>query len=132
MFLRLDPASPEPLFEQVVFGVKSSVAAGALAAGDRLPSVRELAKELVINPNTVARAYAELEAQGVIVRRQGSGCFVSGAASVLSERERDRRLGAHLERLVIEAFHLGFSPEDVRAALEARLADPAGARRNDS
>ena len=131
MFLRLDPASPEPAFEQIAFGVKSAVAAGALVPGVKLPSVRELAKELVINPNTVARAYAELEAQGVIVRRQGSGCFVSSGACVLSERERDRRLGALLERLVIEAFHLGFSPADVRAALDARLADPAGIRRND-
>jgi GntR family transcriptional regulator len=131
MFLRLEPTSSEPLFEQVVFGVKSAVASGTLAAGARLPSVRELAKELVINPNTVARAYAELEGQGVIVRRQGSGCFVSPGDCRLSERERERRLGALVERLVIEAFHLGFDPDAVRAALDARLAAHSGARRSE-
>ena len=81
MLLRIQPLSPEPIFEQVVFQVKAAVARGELVAGDRLPSVRELARDLAINPNTVARAYEALEAQGVVVRRQGSGCFVTGETS---------------------------------------------------
>jgi GntR family transcriptional regulator len=128
MFMRIEPASSQPLFEQITFGVKGAVASGALPVGARLPSVRELARELTINPNTVAKAYAELEAQGVIVRRQGSGCFVAERASALSERERRRRLSELIDRLVVEAYHLGHDPEDVRAALEARLKGPARKR----
>ncbi|MCA8949143.1 MAG: GntR family transcriptional regulator, partial [Planctomycetes bacterium] len=63
--IRIDPASAEPLFEQIVFAVKQAVARGGAAAGDRLPSVRELARELAINPNTVVRAYEALEHDGV-------------------------------------------------------------------
>ena len=81
MIIRIDPASPEPLFEQVVFAVKAAVAKGSAAAGDKLPSVRELARELAINPNTVVRAYDALERDGVIVRRQGAGCFLTDQGS---------------------------------------------------
>jgi len=75
MLIRVDPRSAEPLFEQLVFQVKRLVAEGALASGAKLPSVRELARQLAINPNTVVRAIEALERDGVIVRRQG------GAAS---------------------------------------------------
>ncbi len=121
MFLRIQPSSSDPLFEQIVFGVKRAVASGELAAGERLDSVRDLAKQLAINPNTVAKAYAELESQGVIVRRQGAGCFVAERSSPLSDRERNKRLSQLVERLVIEAFHLDFSPPEIRAAVLARL-----------
>lgn len=121
MLLRIDPLSADPIFEQVVFQVKSAVARGELAGGDKLPSVRELAKELAINPNTVARAYEALEAQGVIVRRQGSGCFVSGQTSALRADERKRRLDQLAHRAVIEAFHLGADGEELRAAIERHL-----------
>ena len=130
MFLHVQPTGPEPLFEQVVFGVKSAVASGTLKPGERLPSVRELAKELTINPNTVAHAYGELEAQGVIVRRQGSGCYVSDGASVLSDRERNRRLHELVDRLAIEAFHLDYSAEEIRAALQARLSQARAQKRS--
>ncbi len=121
MLLRIDPLSSDPIFEQIAFQVKSRVARGELAEGDRLPSVRELAKELAINPNTVARAYDALEHQGVIVRRQGAGCFVTGATSALKADERRRKLDELVQRVVIEAHHLGFEEGDVRQALERRL-----------
>lgn len=129
MLLDLRPSDPQPLFEQIAFGVKRAVAEGRLHSGDRLPSVRELARRLTINPNTVARAYGALEADGVILRRQGSGSFVAERDSPLSERERARRLAALVERLTIEAFHLGFAPAEVRAALEERLAASSRPRR---
>lgn len=119
--LRIDPSSSSPIFEQIAFRVKGAVAEGQLRAGDRLPSVRELARELAINPNTVARAYTALEAEGVIVRRQGSGCFVSERGSELRSSERERRLVELVEHLVTEAFHLGFGAREIRAALGARL-----------
>jgi GntR family transcriptional regulator len=121
VLLRIDSLSPEPIFEQVVFQVKAAVARGDLASGSKLPSVRELAKELTINPNTVARAYQALEGQGVIVRRQGSGCFVTGETSTLSLAQRRKQLDQLLHRAVTEAYHLGFEAEDVRATLERHL-----------
>lgn len=121
MLLRVDPLSPEPIFEQVVFQVKAAVARGVLKAGDKLPSVRELAKDVAINPNTVARAYQALEGQGVIVRKQGSGCFVTGETSALRKDERRRKLEALLHRAVTEAFHLGFEAREVREETDRQL-----------
>ena len=121
MSLRIDPAAAEPLFEQIGQRVKEAVAAGLMAPGDRLPSVRELARELAINPNTVARAYEALERDGVIVRRQGSGCFVTEQASPLREDERRRRLAEQARRLVTEAFHMGFDAADIDAAVSSEL-----------
>ena len=121
MTLRIDPAAPEPLFEQIGLRVKEAVASGLMAAGDRLPSVRELARELAINPNTVARAYEALERDGVIVRRQGSGCFITEQASPLRDDERRKRLAEQARRLVTEAFHLGLDAADVEAAVTAEL-----------
>ena len=117
MIIRIDPTSPEPLFEQVVFAVKQGVARGSGKAGDRLPSVRELARELAINPNTVVRAYDALERDGVIVRRQGAGCFLTGHGSELSGVERRRQLHDLLRRAATEAFHLGFTAADIEKAL---------------
>lgn len=122
MLFRVDPLSPEPIFQQVVYQVKSALARGELRPGDQLPSVRELAREVAINPNTVTRAYAELEAQGAIVRRQGAGCFVTHNAGALDRERRTRRLDELVDRTITEAFHLGCAPEEVRAAVERRLA----------
>lgn len=121
MLLRVDPRSGEPLFEQLVFQVKRAVADGELVPGAKLPSVRELARQLTINPNTVVRAIEALERDGVIVRRQGAGCFVSDKPSELATRERRRRLEGLVTRAVTEAFHLGFGATDIRAAVEERL-----------
>lgn len=123
MNIRVDPQSSEPVFEQIAFAVKRAVARGEGAAGDKLPSVRELARELAINPNTVVRAYELLERDGVIVRRQGAGCFLTGQGSDLASPQRERQLRDAIRRLVIDAFHLGFDPDQVRAALEEALAN---------
>ena len=117
MLIRIDPQSAEPLFEQVVFAVKSAVAKGTAAAGERLPSVRELARELAINPNTVVRAYEVFERDGVIVRRQGAGCFLSDRGSDLAQGEKKKQLVDLMRRAATEAFHLGFQPDDVKKAL---------------
>ena len=117
MLIRIDPQSAEPLFEQVVFAVKSAVARGTAKAGDRLPSVRELAKDLAINPNTVVRAYEALERDGVLVRRQGAGCFLTGRGSDLASTERRKQLHELLRRAATEAFHLGFTAADIEKAL---------------
>ena len=123
MLLRIDPLRSEPIFEQLAYQVKEAVARGELDPGQRLPSVRELARELTINPNTVARAYERLERDGVIVRRRGSGCFVAPQASVLRDAERRRRLDELVRRAVTEAFHLGLDADAVREALERQLGE---------
>jgi GntR family transcriptional regulator len=121
MPFRVDPLASEPIFAQLAFQVKGAVARGELQAGDRLPSVRELARELAVNPNTVVRAYAELEGEGVIVRRQGSGCFITGRTSELRTDARASELAALIERAVTEAYHLGFQAREVREATDRAL-----------
>jgi GntR family transcriptional regulator len=122
MLLRIDPQSAEPLFEQIAQAVKNAVARGDLAAGEKLPSVRDLAQDLSINPNTVVRAYELLTNEGVVVRRQGAGCFVTGRPSNLNTRARRRQLGDLVERVVTEVFHLGFSADELRAVIEEAIA----------
>jgi len=121
MQIRIDPQSGEPIFEQIAFAVKTAVARGEAPAGQKLPSVRELARELAINPNTVVRAYQQLERDGVVVRRQGAGCFLTGRGTELARAPRRRQLQDLMRRAATEAFHLGFSAADVRQALDQNL-----------
>jgi len=119
--LAVDVHSGQPIFEQIAFAVKEAVARGELSAGAQLPSVRELAQDLAVNPNTVVRAYEVLTRDGVVVRRQGAGCFVTGRTSALSGKHRRRQLQDLVGRAVTEAFHLGFGANDVREAVEQAL-----------
>ena len=121
MLIRVDPQSAEPIFEQIVFQVKGAVARGEAAQGDRLPSVRGLAREISVNPNTVVRAYEHLERDGLIVRRQGAGCFISLSADAMGEEARAQRLDTLMERTVTEAFHVGARSREIRAALKRAL-----------
>jgi GntR family transcriptional regulator len=114
LLLRIDPASAEPLFAQLVAGVKRAVATGRMKAGDKLPSVRELASELTINPNTIAKAYQALEAEGVTVSRHGSGTFIADRRVTVTRSEQKRRLREGLDALLADAVHLGLSEGDVR------------------
>jgi GntR family transcriptional regulator len=91
--------------------------------------VRDLARELSINPNTVARAYRELEVQDVIATRPGSGCFVKEGISALKDSERARRLALLLGKAVTEAYHLGFNADEIRRALGEQLAEVRFRRR---
>ncbi len=118
---KVDPGSSEPLFQQIVNRVKQAVALGRLRPGDRLPSVRELARELVINPNTIARAFRELEGEGVTLSRRGSGTFVAERKVVLKADERRRRLRDAMEAALRDAVHLGLGEDEVRKVFEAAL-----------
>jgi GntR family transcriptional regulator len=118
---RVDPTDTEPLFLQIVNAVKRGVAVGRLEPGERLPSVRELARELVINPNTIARAYQVLEAEGVTLSRRGAGTFVAERKVVVRSDERRRRFKAALETVLADAVHLGLTAEEVRKAFAAAL-----------
>ena len=128
MFLRVDPSSAVPVYVQIVDQVKHAVASGLLEEGDRLPSIRELARELRINPNTVIRAYRELEAEKVIVSRRGQGSFVSRTAQVLTERSRKKMLAAKIDALLVEAYHLRLTDDQVLDIVRERIL----ARKNDA
>lgn len=110
-----------PIFRQIVDQVRSAVASGRLAVGDRLPSVRALAERLVINPNTAAKAYNDLLRDGVIESRHGLGVFVARRRSIYTKAERTRRLTAALDAFVSEALVLDFAPEEIEQALRSRL-----------
>ncbi len=120
-FLRVDPAGGEPVFQQIVDHVKREIATGRLKAEDRLPSVRDLAKELVINPNTIARAYQALEAEGVTYSRRGAGTFIAASKPVMKGDERRRRFREAIEMALADAFHLGVSEEEARRAFDAAM-----------
>jgi GntR family transcriptional regulator len=109
-----------PVYLQIVNQVKYLVAAGRLAAGEELPSVRTLAEQLVINPNTVARAYLELERAGVVVKRHGSGTYVSEEGSPLARKERMKLLTQRADSLLAEARHMDVALDEILALVKER------------
>jgi GntR family transcriptional regulator len=115
----LDLHDATPIYAQLERGLRAAVATGRLRPGDQLPTVRQLAVDLAVNANTVARVYAELERAGVIATRRGIGSFVTATPGAAHPpRERERRLRAFVTRVLAEAAAVGFSLDDVRAALE--------------
>jgi GntR family transcriptional regulator len=115
----IDPRSGVPIYVQLVEQVKRSVAIGALAAGERLPTVKQLAVDLTVNPNTVARAYRDLEREGVIETSPGRGSFVSADVPAARRAVADVS-SASFESAVREAKSIGLSRDDV-AAIVGRL-----------
>ncbi len=102
-----------PIYIQVVNQVKHLVASGRLAPGEEVPPIRVLAEQLTVNPNTVARAYLELERAGIVHKRHGSGTYVSDTASPLSRREKLKVLNERADALLVEAAHFDVSINDV-------------------
>ena len=121
MYIRVNPASSTPLYSQVVEQIKHAVASGRLRSGDQLPSVREMAIDLRINPNTVAKAYRELERDGVVQARQGSGVFVADQAPVLQKGERLKIAARHMDQAIVQAVNLALDPEDIKTLFADRL-----------
>ncbi len=123
MRLRLDTTSPQAIYLQIVEQLRRQVARGELEGGSRLPSVRELALELRINPNTVARAYRELERDGVVVKQQGRGVFVAEHKAKLPAAQRRRQIDARLDELLVAAWQLGVTPEELIERLGQRASE---------
>ncbi len=121
MEFRIDPTTRAPIYRQLTHQVREAVARGRLEPEERLPSVRELSRTLVVNPNTIARAYAELEREGILNTRPGLGVFVARPKAELTKRVRKERLQALLDRLLTEAVHLGFSADEVNELLAERI-----------
>ncbi len=125
----LDPRSGVPVYRQIIDQVTGGIAAGALAPGDQLPTVRQLAVDLSINPNTVIRAYRELEIRGVLETEQGTGTFISNQKVRLDEAERQRSLNQLIGDFMARAGSAGFTAEELIEQLQAMQSDGAKKRR---
>jgi GntR family transcriptional regulator len=111
MQFRIDNASDRAVYLQIIDQVKRDVALGRLAREERLPTVRQLSQQLTINPNTIAKAYRQLEQEGIIVTRAGAGAFIANLDSGLSRTVRRKLICDELERVVVEAFHMQIDKE---------------------
>lgn len=120
MQIRISQEDGTPIYQQLVNQIKLLVSSGRLEEGEQLPAVRKLAEQLIVNPNTVARAYRELEALGAVVSKRGSGVFVSGAESRLSRREKNRLLNERIDALLTEAVQLDFDLENIAELVQQR------------
>jgi GntR family transcriptional regulator len=120
MDIHISPHDGVPIYLQIVNQVKYLVAAGRLEPGAELPAIRVLAEELTVNPNTVARAYRELEMTGVVEKRRTAGTYVSAAGSPLARRERLKILTARIDALLAEARQMGIRTDEVVELLRHR------------
>jgi GntR family transcriptional regulator len=106
MQFRIDNTSDRPVYQQIVDQVKRDIALGRLIKDEKLPTVRQLAKQLAINPNTIAKAYRQLEQEGIIITKPGAGAFVANLDSNLSRSVRKKIVSDELQQIAIEAFHM--------------------------
>jgi GntR family transcriptional regulator len=123
----LDPRSGVATYLQIVQQVKEALRLGTIDVGDQLPTVREVVADLAINPNTVAKAYRDLEREGLVVARQGRGTFVANTLAPASLRHHDE-LRAHLEQWLAEADAAGLDEESIRALVSATLREKLARR----
>ena len=130
VWFHIDPSSGVPIYRQIVDQVRHAVAGGTLRPGDRLPPVRELAIELAVNPNTIARAYQDLERAGVIETSRGKGTFVAMRTARMTGQERAERIVPVLDSLIAEAYLLGISDEELVRLLEEKLAERSRTRQD--
>ena len=121
MNLTVNPSSSQPIYLQLIQQIRTAIAQGQLQPQQQLPSVRELSKLLVINPNTVARVYTELEREGVLTTQQGRGVFIAQPRSEFTRAVREEKLQAALETWLTLAVFLGFGPAETLAFVEKNL-----------
>jgi GntR family transcriptional regulator len=121
LMLQIATGDPRPISKQIVDGVRRAIATGELAAGAQLPSVRGLAVQLSINPNTVAKAYAELTTEGWLEARQGLGLYVAPPRMRLSTEEREKRMGEAVSAFVNEVIALDYDADEATERVEREL-----------
>lgn len=131
MQIRVSPEDGLPVYKQIFNQVKYLVASGVLRPDEELPPIRALAEQLLINPNTVARAYRELEQAGIVVKRGTVGTFVSHAPSRLTRRERLRVLRERIDALLADASHMGVSLVELKGLIDERHALMQGSERTE-
>ena len=106
MQFRIDNASGRPVYRQIMDQIKRDIAMGRLVKNEKLPTVRQLAEQIAINPNTIAKAYRQLEQEGIIVTKAGAGAFVANLDSNLSRSVRKKLISEELERIAVDAYHM--------------------------
>jgi GntR family transcriptional regulator len=116
----IDPHSGTPVYRQLMDQIKYCIASELLAPGDQLPSIRELAKTLQVNPTTIVKAFAELEHEGTITLRHGKGAFIA-EAKAMSLRKREESLRTVLRKAAVEAKQLGFNPAEAARILREEM-----------
>lgn len=121
MLIQLNFRSGKPVYLQVVDQIRAAAASGALRAGESLPSIRPLAEQLRINRNTVAKAYAELETQGVIETSAGRGCFVKESQSPFSRQTRVELLAREIDAAIVQAHHSQVGDKEFLGLVKQRL-----------
>jgi GntR family transcriptional regulator len=125
--LQIATGSSVPIYRQIMDGFRQAIANGRLALGDQLPSVRALAERLLLNPNTVARAYGELAREGIIEPRHGRGVFVARRRQVYTKAERSRRLERAVEAMLAEALLLDFDRDEILESVNRKIDEMNGA-----
>ncbi|MBN1341446.1 MAG: GntR family transcriptional regulator [Phycisphaerae bacterium] len=121
MFLRIESSSGVPVYRQIVDQIKYQIASGQLRAGDRLPSVRDLARQLPVNQNTVLKAYNILASEQLLSRKQGDGTFVQDAPPALKKSERVRQVSGILARAAAQAVHFEIEREELHELLDREI-----------
>jgi GntR family transcriptional regulator len=121
MFIQIKPASSKPIYIQIIEQIKYAIASGVAKEGEQLLSVRELARQLRVNPNTVSKAYHELEREKFLMTHKGKGVYVAPSTSILTLEEKERLLGEKLEGALVDAMNLGLSFKDVRNILKKTI-----------
>ena len=121
MLLQIDFKSGKPVYLQLVDQIRYAAASGGLRAGEPLPAIRPLAEELRVNRNTIAKAYAELENQGVIETIPGKGCFLKEVGSPLTKTARNDLVIQEIDRAIVAAHHLQISDADLLTLVKKRL-----------
>lgn len=111
--INIDVRSSRPIYEQIIDGIKENILKGILMPGDKLPSVREMSSLITTNPNTVSRAYMELERQGVIETVRGKGTYVSSDYKPKVEEERMEKLKEDIKKIIVEAHYMGITKEEI-------------------
>ena len=122
MHIRISSSEGVPIYLQIVHQVKSLVASGIFSPGDEIPPIRTLAETLLINPNTVARAYLELERAGVVKKKQGFGTYIAETKTSFSRRDKINAIKGRVDALLVEAQHLDLGLDEVTALMQERHA----------
>lgn len=117
---KLDPKSGVPFYRQIIDQIRYGIAAGHLKVGERLPTVRSLSVDLQINPNTISKAYKELEIQNILETQQGTGTFIAPTEVKIPEEERQKKLKLICDEFLTIAGSYGFEPEEVVEEIEKR------------
>jgi GntR family transcriptional regulator len=120
MNIHISPTDGVPIYRQIVNQVKYLVSSGRLAPGEELPPIRTLAEKLLVNPNTVARAYRELELAGIVLKRRTTGTYVSDAGSRLGRRDRVKIVSRRIDALLAEARQMGITQDELVELIRQR------------